>query len=64
MAECHQCKTAIRGESGIMSEGMCKELFHTMTNTLLAYYILAITYILSIHNVNMPIEEIPNGERK
>lgn len=28
MAECHQCKTVIRGESGIMCEGVCKKVYH------------------------------------
>lgn len=28
MAECHHCKTAIRGESGLMCEGICKKIYH------------------------------------
>lgn len=28
MAECHQCKSAIRGETGLMCEGICKKVYH------------------------------------
>lgn len=28
MAECHQCRTIIRGETGLMCEGTCKKVFH------------------------------------
>ena len=53
MAECQQCKTAIRGELVIMCEGVCAKRYSTvpksdrgLTNTPLAYWILTIIYVL------------------
>ena len=74
MAECQQCKTAIRGESGIMCEGVCKTVFHSSKkrsgidqysigildsgNYLRFMYDDCLQYV---HNVDMAIEEIQNS---
>lgn len=77
MAECHHCKTAIRGESGLMCEGVCKKIYHNAKKCSgvdqYARGILEsggfIRFICDeclqyIHNVDLVIGDIQNNVKK
>ena len=77
MAECHQCKTAIHRESGIMCVDVCTKVFHSSKNCSgINQYSIGILdsdnylrfmcddCLQYIHNVDMAIDEIQNSVNK
>lgn len=71
MAECHTCRNAIRGESGVKCQGVCGKVFHptnkcsgldqysvniTATNSMLR--IICDDCVQYIHNVDMVLNKI------
>ena len=68
MTECHQCKTAIRGESGVMCDGVYKKVLQSSKKFSEIEYSIGIfdsgTYLRFMCDVDMTVEEIQNSVNK
>lgn len=76
MAECHKCKSSIRGETGISCDGVCKKVYHTVkcagvdqytARTLEADNFLRFMCgdcVQYIHNVDMVVKDIQDSVNK